>query len=118
MRLEKKLSNSLRGKLFSKERTHNISVSLKGKKKAPRNEEYRRNIGISHSKRILCTTTGIIYSGQREAAKKLNISQGSISQCCNGTRNFAGKSIDGTPLVWRFIDVEKMEKERICWEHF
>lgn len=39
-----------------------------------------------------------IYSSTREATRKTGVSNGSVSQCCNGTQNYAGG------FTWRFLD--------------
>lgn len=41
-------------------------------------------------KRVRCIETGIIYESLTEASSKTGISQGSISECCNGKRKTAG----------------------------
>lgn len=53
---------------------------------------------------ILCVTTGEIYSSIKEASRQTNIDNGSICKCCNGKRKSAGKTPNGEPMVWQFLD--------------
>lgn len=59
---------------------------------------------IKTPKPVICVNTGEIFGSMHEAAKKMNISQGHISQCCHGKRRHAGKTATGEFLVWRFLE--------------
>ena len=41
-------------------------------------------------KKVLCVTTGTTYESVRDASRQTGISQGNISQACNGHRSHAG----------------------------
>ena len=69
--------------------------------------EFARNsklIGIKHMRKIICITTNTIYSSQAYANKLTHITQGNISACCLHNYHSAGKLLDGTPLVWMYLE--------------
>ena len=49
-------------------------------------------------KRVRCVETGIIYDGTRQAEKETGVCYSSISRCCNGAYETAGK------LHWEYVD--------------
>lgn len=51
-----------------------------------------------HEKSVLCIETGIQYKSTKEASRITGISQGNISEVCNGKRNHAGG------YTWKFVD--------------
>ena len=55
-----------------------------------RNNVELRDKNTSKAKKIRCIETGIVYASTHEAGRKLEIHQGSISQCCKGNRKSAG----------------------------
>lgn len=65
-----------------------------------------RKIGIrsKQGKKVICTTTGVIYNSIGEAAEKLNLQKTNISAVCRGKKGFksAGKTEDGVPMKWEF----------------
>ena len=56
-------------------------------------------------KKVMCITTGEIFSSINEASKKYNINnKGAISFCCKGKQHTAGKHpITKEPLKWKYI---------------
>lgn len=63
--------------------------------------------------RIICISNGIIYNSMRDAERKTNIDESSISLCCRGKLKSAGKDENGEPLVWRYLkdyDENKVEE--------
>lgn len=69
-----------------------------------KNKEYKlekiRN--LKTPKRVICINTGEIFNSTREAAVKMGVQQGHISQCCNGKRRFSGRMSNGDWIVWVF----------------
>ena len=56
-------------------------------------------------KQVMCLTTGQIWESQTEAGKQYNMSTSSISACCKGKANYAGKHpITNEPLKWQYYD--------------
>lgn len=55
----------------------------------------KENVG--NKKKTICITTGDIYKSTQEASEKTGIPQSSISNCCRGVQNTAGK------LKWKYI---------------
>lgn len=51
----------------------------------------------SNWKKVLCVETGITYESVSDAARQTGISNGNISQCCNGKRKSAGG------FHWEFV---------------
>lgn len=58
-----------------------------------------RKNDLNRSKKVRCIETGIIYESVHEAARQTGISNGNISQCCNGKRKSAGG------FHWEFVEV-------------
>lgn len=61
-------------------------------------EEKRKGNG---SKKVTCITTGRSFNSISEAERYYNVK--SISKCCRGKRNYAGK-LNGIPLVWKYYE--------------
>lgn len=55
------------------------------------------------SKRVRCLNTGIVYDSVRMAASDNGTNHTSISQCCKGNVDYAGKLSDGTKLYWEYV---------------
>ncbi|HEY9570787.1 MAG TPA: GIY-YIG nuclease family protein [Metalysinibacillus sp.] len=51
-------------------------------------------------KRVVLTNTGEVFENITQGAKKYNLSQGSISLCCDGKRKSAGRLPNGEYSVW------------------
>jgi DNA-binding MarR family transcriptional regulator len=75
-----------------------MSEVRKGKKMPPFSEEHKSNLSKSlkgrnpsHSTKIICLETGIIYNSITEAAKKLNLDKSNISKVIRGKAKTSGK---------------------------
>lgn len=66
-------------KMIDGQKRYNQRPEIKEKKSKEAKEKF--------SKKIIDITSGIIYDSQRDAAKKIGISQGNISMVCNGIKN-------------------------------
>lgn len=51
---------------------------------------------------VVCVNTGEHFGTISQAAEKYHVSQSSISSCCSGKINSAGKDADGMRLLWRY----------------
>ena len=100
------------GKHLTEEHKSKISKSHKGIKHT---EESKKKISINHAdvnginnpraKSVICITTGRIFFTATEASKYYNIkSKAHITSCCKGKRKNCGKLLDGTKLVWRYVN--------------
>lgn len=79
-----KISKSLTGKKLSEETKKKMSESRKGKLAGDKNPMYGKKSALcKHSKKVFCKETGEIFDNMTEASKKLNISLGLVSLCCN-----------------------------------
>ena len=56
-------------------------------------------------KSVICTTTNVVFDTVREGADYYGIYKSDISKCCKGKKRSAGKSFDGTKLVWRYLTI-------------
>ena len=59
----------------------------------------------NYLKKIVCINTEEVFNSITDASNKYNVSGGSISMCCKGTRNIAGINLEtGEGLEWQFYD--------------
>lgn len=72
----------------------------------------REIIAEKRRRKVICITTGKIYSSILDAEKEFNITH--IHDCCNNKRNYAGKLFDGTPLVWMYYDRYLKSNIKLC----
>jgi hypothetical protein len=90
---KKKIGDAVRRRLpkkMSEEQKIKISISLKGKKKPPRDSIYRKNIGNAKAKKYEVTfPDGHIesISNLRQFCTKHGLSQGHLHSTTNGKRN-------------------------------
>jgi len=65
-------------------------------------KKYYNSISKILGVRVICLTTGEVFDSQREASRKYNIKcSSSISGCCNGRKEYAGRHPEtGERLVW------------------
>lgn len=56
------------------------------------------------AKSVRCLNTGIIYKSVRMAALDNGTDHTSISKCCKGIKEYAGKLSDGTKLHWEYVN--------------
>lgn len=66
--------------------------------------------------KVICITTSKVFEKIIQASKEYNVNKTSVSACCQGKRNYAGKLPDGTPLQWMYYEdflklPEKQQKE-------
>ena len=54
---------------------------------------------------VICLTTKEVFYTATEGAKYYNCDNSTIRKCCIGKRKSCGKLSDGTPLVWRYIEI-------------
>jgi hypothetical protein len=56
-------------------------------------------------KKIYCIELGQTFRSAYDAEKTLGVNQATISKCCNGKRDSAGKHpVTGEKLHWRFVE--------------
>jgi group I intron endonuclease len=55
------------------------------------------------AKSVICITTGYYFETVTAAAKYYKIDRSDISRCCNGKKIYCGKLLDGTKLVWKYV---------------
>mgnify|MGYP003295232149 CR=1 FL=1 len=88
--------------------------SEESKKKMSENHADFRGKNHPNAKAVICITTNKIFNTTTEGAEYYGCLQGHVSNVCNGKENFAGKLLDGTPLVWMYLeDYEKVTEEEI-----
>lgn len=65
-------------------------------------DEWRKSGSDANSQKVICVTTGTIYSSQSEAERQTGVPQTNISKCLRGERKSAGKHPQTKEkLVWR-----------------
>lgn len=124
-----KMRKSLTGKHLPEDTRKKISEANKGKKKPPRSDEHRRNLGKSlkgkkawnkgvkmdddfkekmcgegnpNHRSIYCIELDEYFGATREVERKYGISHSSISACLNGKQESAGKHpVTGERLHWK-----------------
>ncbi len=116
--------NKGRTDVYSEETKKKMSEAKKGKYKGKNNPMYGKNhteeakernrqahlgkgLGKNNSnaKAVICITNGRIFCTVTEGAKYYKINPAVISACCRGRQKTAGKLLDGTKLVWRYIEI-------------
>lgn len=89
-----RMAESLIGKKLSQETKQKMSAIRKGRNTGANN---------SHAKKIICINTGVVYNTALEAKEKTNVSNTSISLCCQGKYKTAGRHPKtGEKLVWMY----------------
>lgn len=59
----------------------------------------------ANSQKVICLTTGEIFSSQSEAARQTGIPQANISKVLRGKRKSAGKHpVTGEKMLWRVYE--------------
>ena len=136
--IKKKISDSNKGKVFTKEHRINLSNALKGKMSGEKNpmygvdrkgekhpmwgthrseetkEKLRKYKGkdSSMAKSVICITTKRIFFTLTEAGLYYNTDNSGIAKCCKGKIRFSGK-YNNTKLVWRYLVWKHNKKYRI-----
>ena len=139
--IKKKISEGNKGKIISKEtreklriasknmseeQKKKISQTLKGykhteetKKKMSKRRKGKNN---PRAKSVICLTTKKIFFSAKEGAMYYKCDNSKILKCCKGYEiikgrkykvKSAGKSSDGTPLVWKYLIWNHNKKYRI-----
>jgi len=63
-----------------------------------KNSEHPRN------RKVKCTTTGEIFNSIMDASRHYNIHRTTISQCCSGTRESAGRHpVTNEKMMWEYV---------------
>lgn len=125
----KKMSDSAKGRTFSKEVRRKISESRKGKCIGEDHHQYGKPLSNSTKKKIsesnkgihsdekhyeatkvICLTTGEVFETIKSAAKHHNTYASNISKCCNGERLSSGLQGD-IPLQWAYFNDSKDVKK-------
>lgn len=97
-------NNPAYGKKVSEQTRKKLSDAQKGK---PHSQEWTNKVAESHKKKVLCITTGIVYTSVGEAAKAAKVSISRMSGVLHGHGKSAGKHpITKEKLEWRFIEDE------------
>lgn len=99
------ISKSLINREFSQTHCDNLSKSLKGRipwnkgisRTAEEREKIRKTRTLKHSKKVLCITTGEVFSNITEAAKYFGYHRTNISKCIYRQRK------TNTGLEFRFL---------------
>ena len=95
-----KISEANKGKILSEEHKLKISEANKGRIVS---EETKNKLRKTHSKTVICLTTGECFSSAHEAGKYHGVSFSDVARVCRGGRKSAGKLPDGTPLRWKYV---------------
>lgn len=77
----------------------------------------KKNKGLHKMQSIVLTNTGEVFESAGKAAKKYNLSQGSISSCCSGKIKSAGKLPNGEYSVWVYEDEYDKNKDYSFHRH-
>lgn len=73
----------------------------------------KKRKGKSNAKRVICTTTGVIYRSTTEAGKIYSVDRHAISDVCKELKYSIGKLADGTKLKWMYYeDFLKLPQEK------
>jgi len=69
--------------------------------------EINKNFELIHKnncRKVICLTTGEVFSSQKEAGEKYNINPRRISDCCNNKIDSIGSLKTGEKLIWKFYN--------------
>lgn len=136
--IKKKISEANKGRIFTEEHRHNLSVANKGKQLGEKNPMYGVHRGgelhpmwgkhhkeetkeklrkyrgkdSSTARTVICITTKRIFYTLTEAGIYYNIDNSSIAKCCKGKMKFSGK-YNGVKLAWRYLTWKHNKKYRI-----
>jgi len=77
------------------------------------NEKYilKENNNIKYPVKVICINTKEVFETVSSAAKKYNISQGSVSRSLKMKGRYAGKDDKGNPLLWEYLKNYDKDKE-------
>lgn len=96
--------NHFYGKRHSDDSKKRISNANKMNKLGVNNPMFGK-FGKEHhnSKQVRCITTEEIFISISDASRHYNINTSNIVACCNGKRKSAGRTKQGTKLVWEYV---------------
>jgi hypothetical protein len=97
-------NNGFYGKNHSDEAKKKMSEAKKNQ--IPWNKG--KHVGNFKSKKVICLTTGLIFSSAKEGAEYYNIPKTGVTACCRGVRKSAGK-INNNKLVWKWYEKDDTE---------
>ena len=94
----------MHGKHHTEEAKEKMRQKLTGIK---RPEQSKRISGKNNcnAKTVICITTNMVFDTATEAVKYYGINSSGVVDCCKGRQKSAGKSPDGTKLVWRYLTI-------------
>lgn len=95
------ISQKNKGKERSEEFKKRLSEAHLGK---PKSESMKNKLSERSSIAVVCVETGVIYKSATFAGKELGIDNSTISKCCKGINQSAGKLSDGTKLHWKYVN--------------
>lgn len=68
----------------------------------PKSETMKRKLSERSSISVRCIELDVVYKSATFAKEKLGVDNSSISKCCRGIKEYAGKLPDGTKLHWEY----------------
>lgn len=54
------------------------------------------------TKKVICTTTGVVFDSMKEASEYYDCNYSLIGECCKGRVRYCGKLKDGSELKWSY----------------
>lgn len=112
-RAKQKMSEARKGRKLTEEWRQKIAEACRGRLQS---EEWKNFLsesqkGIKNNcvRPVICLTTKRIFITTVDAAKYYNLKQPNVTNCCigkvgNRKCKSAGKTSDGKPLVWRYLN--------------
>ena len=89
---------------------HAYKIGLtKGNKGHKHSEKTKNRMSNSHKDKygikVICITTGEVFSSIRTASQNTNATENGISLCCKGKQNYSGKSlVTNEKLSWQYLE--------------
>ena len=117
------MSEKKKGRKNSEEQNKKISEAMKGEKHPlygkHHTEESKRKMSEKKKgqipgniKKVICITTGKKFDSITEASNWYNVARNTISFCCKGKRNYAGK-LNGIKLQWKYEEDDGNESKAV-----
>lgn len=92
------------GRARTEEHKAKISKAHKGKVISEEHKAKMSGANNHNAKKIICTTTMVVFDCIKDAADYYGTHRQNISSCCNGKYKSAGK-LNGEKLVWRYLTI-------------
>lgn len=93
---------------------HSYRIGLRTGMKGSKHPMKGKTGKLNHcSKKIICITTGKQFNAINDAERQYGVSHTTISRCCKGKQKFAGKSDNGSKLVWRYLEEYKSQQSTL-----